>query len=67
MENWLCQEKDIRKGRTYLSCQTPFGANTLLWTPFGAAQTEIVLKCFFSRRFLHLREAFAASKSSAVF
>ncbi len=35
-----------------MSCQTPFTSNTLLWTPFGAAQTEIVLKCTVSRRFL---------------
>ena len=62
MEAQLCQEKDIRKGRTYLSCQTPFGANTLLWTPFGAAQTEIVLKCFCFKMILLFSTSFASGK-----
>lgn len=39
METQLCQDKDIRKSRTIMSCRTPFGSNTLAWTPFSSRQT----------------------------
>ena len=34
-----------------MSCQTPFTSNTLLWTPFGATQTDIGLNRYDSSRF----------------
>ena len=40
METQLCQDKDIRKSRTIMSCRTPFGSNTLAWTPFSSRQTK---------------------------
>ena len=44
-----------------MSCRTPFGSNTLVWTPFSSRQTRISLEnVMFSGDFLLLTEQIVA-------